>query len=62
MQRSRPVLVLGCRVGASLDEESGQIYMTPRGRQLKWGRPVLALGSRIGAVLDEDLGQIHITP
>jgi hypothetical protein len=31
MQRSRPIIVLGCRIGAVLNEEPGQIQTTPLG-------------------------------
>ena len=39
MQRSRPVIALGCRVGAMLDEEPGQIHMTPFERPMQRSRP-----------------------
>ena len=61
MQRSPPVLVLGCGVGAVTNEEPSYIHMTPGGREMQRSRPVLVLGSRVGAVIDEESGQIHIT-
>ena len=51
----------GCCVGAVLDEEPGQIHMTPFGRPIQRSRPVLVPGCRIGAVLDEEPGHIHMT-
>ena len=62
MERGRPVLALGCQVGAVLDEEPGQIHLTLKGRPMQRGRPVLALGCHVGAVLDEEPGHIHKTP
>ena len=56
------MLILGYRAGAVLNEEPGQIHMTPFGRAMQRSRPVRILGYRAGAVLDEEPGQIHITP
>ena len=53
MQRSRPVLALGCCVGTVLDEKPGQIHITAEGRLMQRSRPVLALGCRVSTVLDE---------
>jgi hypothetical protein len=50
MQRSRPVIVLGCRISAMLDEEPGQIHMTPFEHPMQRSRPVNAVGCRVGAV------------
>ena len=61
MQRSPAVLVLGCHVGAVLDEEPGQIHITPFRCPMERSRPVLVLGRRVGAVLDEEPGQIYMT-
>ena len=56
MQRSPSELVLGCRVGAVLDEEAGQIHMTTFGRLMQRGPPVLIPGCCVDAVLDEEAG------
>ena len=61
MQRAHPVLALSCRISAVLDEEPGQIHMTPEGRPMQRGCPVLALGCCIGTVFDEKLGHIYVT-
>jgi len=61
MQRSRPVFVPGCHVGAVLDEEPCEIEMTARGRQMQRGLPDIVLGVRVGAVLDEELCEIEKT-
>ena len=61
MQRSRPVLVLGCRVGAVLDEEPGHIHVIPCGCPMQRSRPVLVLGCHVGAMLDQKPGQIYMT-
>ena len=62
MQQGRPVLILGCHIGAVLDEELGHIHMTPFERPKQWSRPMLILCCRVGAVLDKEPGHIHITP
>ena len=54
MQWCRPILALGCCVGAVLDEEAGRIYMILDGRPMQRSRPFLALGCHVGAVLDEE--------
>ncbi len=63
MQWSHPILVLGCHVGAALDEELCDNHIsTNRSRQLMYRcRPILVLGCHIGAMLDKDLGEIHIS-
>ena len=62
MQRCRPVLFLGHRVSAVLDEELGHIDITQEGCPMQRCRPALVLGYRVGAVLDEEPGHIHMTP
>ena len=51
MQRSRPIFVLGCRIGAVLYEEPREIQITPKGRLMQHSRPIFLPGCRIGAVL-----------
>ena len=61
MQRSRPVLVLSCRIGAMLEEEPLQIHMTPSGRPMQWTHPILVLNCHIGAMFNEEPGHIYMT-
>jgi hypothetical protein len=56
------VLISGCGFGAMLDEESGKIHITPRGRLMQRSQPVLVVGCGVGAMLEQELGKIHITP
>ena len=58
MQWSPPVLVLGCHVGAMLDEEPGQPH-TNRGRPVQRSPPGRVMGY---LTLNEEPGQIYITP
>jgi hypothetical protein len=57
-----PVLVLGCWIGAALNEELRDIEMTPFGCTMQRSLPVLVLGWRVGAVLDEDPYEIQMIP
>ena len=59
MQQSRPVIALGCRVGAMLDEELGQIHMTPFERPMQRSCPVISLGCRVGAVCRRPHEELH---
>ena len=60
MERSRPALVLGCGVGAVLDEDPCNIEMTVPGRLVEGCQPVLVLGGSVGVSLDEELGKIYM--
>ena len=62
MQWSRSVLVLGCCIVSVLDEEPGQIHMTPFGCPMQRGRPMLVLGCCVGAVTDEEPSHNNMTP
>jgi len=53
-------VVLGCRVGAVIDEEPCNIKMTLAGRRMECCRPGLVLGCYVGAVLDEELCDIEM--
>jgi len=61
MQRSRPIFVLGRRIGAVVYEEPREIQMTPKGRLIQGSPPIFVLGCRIGAVLDEEPREIQMT-
>jgi hypothetical protein len=54
MQRSPPVLVLGCRVCAMLHKQLREIDIAPFGRPMQWSTPVLVLGYCVRPVLDEE--------
>ena len=62
MQRSPPILLLGCRISAVFDEEPGHVHMTPGRRPMQRGRPIFPPGCGVGAMLDEEAGHIHMTP
>jgi hypothetical protein len=61
MERSRPTLVLSCRIGAFSDEKPCKIKMTIEGRLMEWGGATLVLGCRIGAVVEEESRKVKVT-
>jgi len=54
VQRSRPIIVLGCHVRAVLDEEACKIQIIVDRRLMQWSRPSVVLGDDdVGGVVDE---------
>jgi hypothetical protein len=55
-------MVLGCRIGAMLDEESCEIETTTFRCPMKGSPPTPIMGRRIGVMLDEESCEIEMTP
>jgi len=62
MERGQPTLVLDCRVGTMLDEESYKTKMTHFASLVERSRASLVLGCRVGALLNEEPREIKVTP
>jgi hypothetical protein len=64
MQWSIPLLVLGCNIGAMLDdyddEESCKTYMDPVGCTMEWRRPIISLDCHTSPVLDKARSRCHL--
>src|SRR5229473_488211 len=61
MQRSRPILLLGCWICAVLDKEPRDFQMSIFRCQMQRSQPVLVLGCWICAVLDKELRDFQMT-
>ena len=53
MQWSKPLLALGCNIGAMLDQESCKTYMDPVGCTMEWHLPSISLDCHTSPVLDK---------
>jgi hypothetical protein len=56
------MLVLGCRIGAVLNQELCDLDVTQCRSPVQRSRPIFGLSGRIGTVLDQELCEPDVTP